>query len=238
MKKNRVVFTLIVSALILAGFLISSLIRDLSKERVIKNEIKEISKGFVTENVDDDNINTVLERRLIKKGEYAKVEDGIKKYYKDLYDDLKNITFLLDEDNYSDFLSSDNLLDDGPSFVKSKNKIQNTKAQLADCFQEFTNQFESESVKISYVIDKDLSRYYKNFYMDLTKEIVEPTLKDNIEKRYKSILKKIDIYNEALDFLISIKGHWEVRNDVIAFERPEDFELYKEITNKLETSES
>jgi hypothetical protein len=74
--------------------------------------------------------------------------------------------------------------------------------------------------------------------MDLTKEIIEPKLKDNIEKRYKNILKKIDIYNEAFDFLISIKGHWEVRNDVIAFERPEDFEIYKEITSKLETSES
>lgn len=238
MKKNRVLFTLIICALILASFLVSGLIRDLKKEKVIKSEIKEITKVFGTENIDNDDVNTILERRLIKKGEYGKVEDSVKQYYKDLYDDLKNINFLLEEDNYNYFLSSKNIVEDGPSFIKSKNKIQNIKAQLSECYQEFDNQLNNESIKISYVIDQDLSRYYKNFYLDLTNSSIEPTIKNDIEKRYKAALNKIDIYNEALDFLIATKGHWEVKNDVIAFEKAEDFDYYKEITDKLGTSNS
>ena len=238
MKKKRVIFTIIVLALILAGFLVTSLIRDLKKEKVIKDEINQISKVFGTENIDDDDVNTILERRILKKGEYAKEEDSIKKYYKDLYDDLKNINFLLEEDNYDFFLTSKNLIEDGPSFIKSKNKIQNTKAQLAECYQEFSNQIDNESIKISYVLDKDLSRYYKNFYLDLTDDLVDSSLKNNIEKKYKVLLNRIDIYNEAFDFLIASRGHWQIKNDVIAFERPEDFELYKNIIDKLETSES
>ena len=238
MKKKRVIFTILVILLVFAGFFVAGLIRDLKKEQLIKNEISKISKVFGTENIDNDDVNAILDRRLIKKGDYAVVEDSIKKYYKDLYDDLKNITFLLEEDNYSDFLSSKNINEDGPSFVKSKNKIQNTKAQLADCYQEFINQLESESVKISYVLDKDLTRYYKNFYLDLSDDLIDTSIKNSIEKSYKNILKKIDIYNDALDFLIATKGHWQLKNDVIAFERPEDFEVYKEIIDKLETSES
>ena len=238
MKKRRIVFTLIISALILASFLVSGLIRDLKKEKVIRNDIKEISKVFGTENIDDDDVNAVLDRRVIKKGEYAKVEDSIKQYYKDLYDDLKNLLFLLEEDNYNYFLSSKNIVDDGPSFIKTKNKIQNMKAQLAECYQTFNSQMDNESIKISYVIDKDLTRYYKNFYMDLTNDILDSETKNNIEKKYKDVLYKIEVYNEALDFLIATRGHWQVKNDVIAFEKTEDFDLYKEIINKLETSTS
>lgn len=238
MKKRRVLFTVVVLAIILAGFLVSGLIRDLKKETTIKNEMKEITKVFGSENINEDNVKTILERRLIKKGEYAKVEDSLKLYYKDLYDDYNNVIFLLEEENYNYFLSSKNILEDGPSFIKTKNKIQNMKAQMAECYQELDKQINNESVKISYVLDKDLSRYYKNFYLDLTENLIPETIINNLEKKYKEVIKKIDIYNDALDFLIATKGHWEIRNDVIAFEKTEDFDLYKEIISKLETSES
>ena len=65
----------------------------------------------------------------------------------------------------------------------------------------------------------------------------EELLKE-LDKTYQDTLSKIDIYNEALDFLIANKGHWSIKNNVIIFDDNLLYEGYLKITDKLEVSEN
>ena len=83
MKKNRVIFTVIILVLILACFVLAKVFSDLKKEKLIKKDIQEIVAVLGTENIDDDDVNAMLERRIFSKGSYYIVEDSLKNYYKD-----------------------------------------------------------------------------------------------------------------------------------------------------------
>lgn len=229
-KKTIIIFILIVIAVL---GIVTKLVLDLNKETKIRNEIKEISKVFDIANIDDDQVNEILSRRIVKKGHYADVEDSIKTYYTNLYSDLKNLTFLLDDDNFSSYLTEKNLNDDKPTFIKSKDNLQNSKAQIEEYYTKLTNELTDKTTKLSYAAKKNLSTYYRDFYLELTTLAIADDFQSEIETAYKQTNAKIDVYNEALDFLIANKGHWEVKNEVIIFDETTLYEEYLVITDKL-----
>ena len=233
MKKSRVIFTVIVMMLIIACFVLAKVFNDLKKETTIKSEIKEIVSAFSTKNIDDDNVNALLEKRTYNKGNYHEVEDSTKNYYKDLYGYLKNINFLMDDDNYNIYLTVKNISEDGPTFAKSINNIQTTKAQLNDKYAEFTNQLTNETKKISYIFDKNIDSYYKNLYLEFIDEYAPSTLAKEVEKKYNKTIKKIELYNDAFAFLTANEAHWQITDDVITFDDTILYESYKEITDKI-----
>ena len=234
MKKSRIILTTIILMLIVACFIFAKVFNDLKKENHIKSEIKEIVKVFGTENIDDDDVNAVIDRRLYKKGNYGKVEDSIKNYYKDLYSYLKNITFLMDEDNFINYLTPKNLKEDGPEFTKSKSNLQTTKSQINDKYKEFSNQLNKESNQITYIYKYKLDNYYNNLYLELISDYTPSNLGEDIQAKYDKTLEKIDLYIEALNFLATNKEHWKIVEDVITFDDTVLYEEYTKITNKID----
>lgn len=237
MKKKKTIIIFIIIAIIIA-FITTKLISDFTKETKIKDEIKEISKVFKVVNIDDDEVNEILNRRIIKSGPYKDVEDSIKKYYQNVYSNLKNLTFLLDDDNFSIYLSGDNLKEDKPNFTKSKDNLLNTKAQIDEYYNLLTDELDNKQTKIEYILDKDVSPYYQEFYLELTSLAISNDFNNELSEAYENTITKIDIYNEALDFLITNKGHWSIKDDVIIFDDTVLYEEYINITKKLEVSES
>ena len=234
MKKGRIIFTCFVLLLILASFLFAKVFNDLKKETKIKNEIKEVVSVLGTENIDDDDVSAILDRRIFSKGNYHIVEDSIKNYYKDLYNYQKNITFLMDEDNFSFYLSSKNIIDDGPTFTKSISNLQTTKSQLNDKYKEFENQITNERIQISYIYDRKVDSYYKQLYLEFINDYTPSTLLEDIKTKYEDTLKRIELYNEAFAFLNANSSHWKFTDDVISFDDTTLYESYKKITDKIE----
>ncbi len=234
MKKSRVIFTVVVLLLIVACFVFAKVFNDLKKETKIKNEIKEIVKVLGTENIDDDGVNAILERRIYEKGNYAIVEDAIKNYYHDLYSSQKNITFLMDEDNFITYLDVKNIKDDGPSFTKSVNNLQTTKAQLNDKYENIKKHITCDPLKVSYIYNKDVDSYYKNLYLEFINEYTPSTLEQDMETKYNNTLKLIDLYNDAFAFLTANKAHWKIVDDVLTFDDTVLYDSYKEITDKVD----
>ena len=233
MKKGRVIFTAIVMVLIVAGFIFGKVFNDLKKEKQIKQDIKEIVRAVETD-VTEEEINELLEKRHNKKGNYGEVEDALKKYYKDLYIYLKNIKFLIDEDNFNLYLSSKNIEEDGQAFTKSMNNLKTTKDQLNDKYKEFNNQVNDESTKASYIISSKIDKYYKNLYLEFINENTPTDLINNIEYKYKKTLERIDLYNEVFVFLSTNSEHWQLVDSIITFDDALLYEKYKEITDKLD----
>ena len=231
-KRKAIIFIVFILILLVIGIAIKIVI-DFRKEGQIRNEVKEVTKVFVPSNIDDESINALLERRVITKGEYSKVEDSIKSYYKDLYSNLKNITFLLDEENEYNYLSSENLKNDSESLLKAKDSITNTKAQIDEYYTLFINYLTIDDTKLSYVADKNLSNYYIKFYLELTNEVNDEELKENLLTKYNKVNNRLDIYSEALTFLETNVKHWSIKKGTISFDSTEYYDDYIEITNKL-----
>ena len=233
MNKKYIIYITLTIIAIISLTIILKIIFDYQKEAKIRNEIKIINNILTSENIEENAINKILDRTIIEKGEYKLVEKSIKLYYKDLYSSLSNLYFLLDEDNFSNYLSIINLKEDKPTFIKSKNNLQDSKNQIIEQYNDFYTRLTDESIKLSYIVDKNLSNYNRKFYLEIIEEINKKDFKNNITQKKNNIINKIPIYNEALDFLIVNKGHWEIRNNNIIFDTTQLYEEYSEITKKI-----
>lgn len=231
MKNKKLLIIGIILLIILA--LTAKIALDFHKEKQIRNEIKEVTKLFGTSNIDDESAKEMLERRIIDKGDYKVVEDSIKRYYKDLYSNLNNINFLLDEENEFNYLSSTNITSDMPSFTKSKDTIKNTRAQTEEYYNLFIKYLTDEEIKLGYISDSKVRKYYVDFYLELTNEVNDENLKESLLAKYNSVNNKLDIYEEALTFLENNSEHWKIKDDNIAFDTTEIYDEYILITNKL-----
>lgn len=234
-KKKIIILSLIIVFIIGISIAIKITI-DFSKESKIRNEVKEIEKAFFAS--DNVNINEIFDRRIIKNGPYADVEVSIKSYYKNLYSTKENILFLLDDDNFSNYLSSKNLNDNKPLFAKSKSNLKNTKAQIDENYQKYLSEINEDTNKLVYLNDKELNTYYRNFYMELTKKVISDDEKEIMDTKYNKTMTKIIIYNEIYDFLSANKGHWAIRNDRLEFDETSLYEEYITIINKLSEKEN
>ncbi len=238
-SKKKILTIIIISLIVIAVAAITiKLVGDLNKETTLKNEVKEISKFMNINQNENDEINEILTRREITKGKYKNIENDIKQYYQVIYSDLQNFSFLIDNDNFNIYLSSENLNEDKPSFIKSKDNLQNTKAQIDEYYNKLIKELNDESIKLSFITEARLDSYYRNFYLELTSLAISDNLKKELDTAYEEVLSKIEIYNEALDFLVANKGHWAIKNNVIIFDDTILYEGYLEITNKLEVSEN
>ena len=236
-KKWTIIIIIILIISIITLFMSTKLGNDLKKENTIKNEVKEITKVFSTENIDDDDVNEILNRRLIKKGEYAKVEDSIKCYYQDLYSSIKNLSFLISSSNYSSYLTEGNLKDDAPSFDKSKTNLANYKAQLDEIYNSYYENYSNEDKILSYIKDKKAGNYYVQCYLDVIEANKNEDLATEFEKKYNDNVNKVDIYNQIFDLLIKNKKHWAIVNGSITFDDPKLLDKYLELYNQLDIKE-
>lgn len=237
MNKKHYIISFVIILTIIGLTITTKVVYDLNKETKIRNEIKEINSAFKTANLDDNHINEILNHRIIKKGHYKEVEDSIKLYYKDVYSDLKNLTFLLDDDNFTNYLTGKNLKEDSPSFIKSKDNLQNSKAQIGEYYQKLTNELTDDNIKLSYTTKYNFDTYYRNLYLELTKIVLDDNFKTNIDNQYNNTINKISTFDEALNFLIANRGHWAIKKEVIMFDETTLYEEYIKITDKLNKKE-
>lgn len=233
MKKKYLIIAIIILAIALIIGISLKIGTDFSKETKIKNEVKLIVEYLDKGLYNDEELTKVLNREVVESGEYSIVEKSIKSYYKDLQADLSNFDFLISEDNFSNYLSGSNLKEDRPSFIKSKDNLHNTKSQITEVFAGLDSHLNDKSLKIIYIADKDVKSYYKEFYLSLIDEYLDEDFYNNIKTSKENTLSKIDTYNEALDFLIANKGHWDIDKEVIIFDDNIYYEEYLSITNKL-----
>jgi len=231
-KKTIIIIILSILAIILVSVTVK-LALDYKKEDKIRNEVKEITQAIESQN-SNDSFNKIINRRLIKGGQYEKVEDLIKLYYRDVYNNLSNLNFLLDEDNFISYLTVKNLKEDAPKFLKSRDNLNNSKAQIEEHYDSLMKLLDDDYTKAQYLEDKNIDIYYRNFYLELTNAKIKDEIKNEIKKEYMKALENIKIYNEAFDFLAVHESNWTIKNETIAIENPVLNEEYNNIIKKLD----
>ena len=124
-KKKMIKWIIITVAIIITSFLALCgywVIEDLKQEEILKQEIINYSH----KNLESDDFTVIVKT----KGDYAYVEEAIKKYYKELSDNIKGMNkYLMDED-FMTLLAPSSLVNDRPNYSNSQNKLKTTKENL------------------------------------------------------------------------------------------------------------
>lgn len=233
MKRKYIIIISIISLVLLATITFGKIGLDFYKETKIKEEIKEIMKYINNSNYTDQKLTEILERSVVKKGDYNEVETSIKNYYKDLANDLSNLQFLLSEDNFVNYLSADNLKEDQPNFIKSKANLVNSASQIEEVYQNINTRTTDINTKRYYIADKQVKTYYKDFYLSLIEDNITEEFTKKIKVEKNNGIEKTKTYNQVLDFLIANEGHWNLNQDIIVFDETTLYEEYLNITKSL-----
>ena len=243
---KKIVFILVI-AIIIIGIVIGKNVLDSKKVQnevtqesvshdpkdVIKYEIDMINK-ITAGSYNQEEIDQVLNRTETT-GDYAVVEKAIKKYMKDYIDMSSGITETMNQINLNAILSEENVNNDKPDFVNTKTKLSDAKIKLEEYKTNSTNFLTEEKIK-SYLSDSEtISEEARNFYntelakmTEEDKEVISQldstfTLANNIIAKEEAII----------DFLITNKNAWELKNGAISFDTADKAEGYNALINEL-----
>lgn len=234
-KKKTIVLISIIAILLLS--IIVKLSTDFYKENKLKEEIKEIVRLINTNPENNEKIDELLNRTVIKKGKYNIVETSLKKYYKELYSDYSNLLFIIDDENFTNYLSETSLRENRPSFINPKNNIENTYNQIDALYTEVENEVKEISIKLPYISEYNLSTYYKELYLSLIDDNLGAEFINNLEKEKNKAKDKLAIYEEAIQYLSTYNNEWSIKNGVIEFKDISYKTEYEIIMNKLKEVE-
>ena len=231
MKKVLIIIGIIVAIIVVA--LTVFIIKDFNQEEQLRQELNEIDSLINFEEFDYDAINERL-GKTISSGDYLVVEKAAKKYLKDTIDITLSILDIMNDEKLVNILTTDNYLEDGPSFVNSKLYIKNTKEQLENNKIKILNQMDNDTV-LSYVENKNLDSYYIDFYKSLSfsSEAEINKNKQEIEENIDSIIDMLNVYDEILDFLIENKNDWTIEGEYIVFSTDQLSDQYNDLLLKL-----
>ena len=207
MKKKILILLVIIVIIICGGFgyyyyLLSNQ-RGILEQEIINYTNKDL--------VEDEFVISVK-----TKGTYAYIEEVIKKYYRDLSSNIKEVNDYLMDSELDNLLSADNLESDGPKFVNSYKLINDTRKDL-DKYMNKIKELCSEDYVKDLVKDKVHDKYYMDVYNGLmctNKDIEE--LKDvriEVEELYNNFNLLLNKTEEILKYLEGNKNSWYIDRD-------------------------
>ena len=205
---------MIVLILGILGFLIYyglNVSKDLKSEKDIKSEIEQIMTLQKNKNENKEQIDLILNRKLTKDG-YLKVEVASKNYLKDLYSYIDNINYLASSETVN-YLSAENIKKERDSdFTISKQNISDNKNQISDNINKLIDLTTNDKLIMSYLDTNDLKEYYVKFYKEIIGDLTKGLDSEYINNKYGFLIKRLEIYEKAINFLIENKKDWGIMN--------------------------
>lgn len=220
------VFGVVIVALVGIVFYLAS--DDLKQEDLLKQEVVNLSNKRLDE--DDFSINVVT------KGDYAYVEEAVKKFYLELSNNIKNIKTIFTNQEFIQVLSADNIVSDGPYFTKSltiiDNAIQNVKESMNNII------YLCSEEAILELLDKNkVDDYYIDFYKELM--LTDSDKEDLNATKEKMTNLSIDVeefLNKAKEILLMLKsnnGSWSISDGQLYFTTNDLVDTYNNLYNEL-----
>lgn len=236
MKKEKKTNKLLKLILIFVGIIVTIFVLliayivvvDLRQEDILKKEIVNLSnKDLLT---DDYKIEVKTT------GDYAYIEEAVKKFYKELSDSVKNMNKHLNNDELINILSAENLKNDGPNFNKSYQTIETTRTNLTTSLQIIANLCKEETIKN--LIDKEkVDEYSYELYLQLmyTEDDLKSFAKTNkqMEELSANLNLFLDKVTEMLKMLEKNNGFWEIENNELYFHKDSLVNEYNKLYDEL-----
>ena len=227
-KKKIIISAIIVVFVLVAGATIWTVITDSKQEEILREEITNLSK----KDIKKDRYNNTIKTH----GDYAIVEDTIKKYLDDYAVNLQGLLKIMNDQKLSNILSVSNLKEDGPDFVKTKEYLTKTKTEFNEKLTKLTK-MTSENEIMAQIKNKNLDKFYINLYEELMLRGVAgsdfKTSREDLKSASDTINKILDTEEKIIDLLISNKGKWSIENDKLVFQNTDTLNKYNELKKQL-----
>ncbi|MBQ6494382.1 MAG: hypothetical protein IJI49_00080 [Bacilli bacterium] len=209
---KRIFITLGIILVIFAGIIIYFVANDFKQEDILKQELINYSNM----NLASDDYTIFVKT----KGDYAYIEEAVKKFYKELSDNVKIINYYMSDEELKDVLSPERLVAERPDFIKSYAVIQKDRTNVTKALEKISKLCEEETVKN--LIDKEkVDKYYYDLYKELmlTKKDIEDLkeTKEEMEKLSKNLNVFFDKVVEILDLLKNNDSSWEYHDNQLYF---------------------
>lgn len=225
---KRIFIVIGVIVLILGGVIVYLAIQDLKQEEILKQEIVNYS------NMDLANDDYTI---FVKtKGNYAYIEEAVKKFYKELSDNVKIINYYMNDEELSNILAPETLTAQRPGFVKNYAVIEKDRTKVTNALARISKLCEEETV--ANLIDKEkVEDYSYDLYKELmlTKKDIQDLkeTKEKMEKLSNNLNVFFDKVVEILDFLKNNDNSWSYENGQLYFSTDELVDKYNNLYKDL-----
>lgn len=228
---KKVILAVVVIFVAFAAMIIYFVAKDLKQEELLKQEIV----NYSNKNLQTDEFPIVVKTT----GDYAYVEEAVKKYYKNLSDNVKALNSYLKNDKLLTVLSPNSLKDDRPAYASSHEVIKSTKDKVNEALKNIDELCDEKTIKS--LIDKeklDDGEYYYDLYLKFMytkkdKEELDKTRKsmEEVSKAFNEYLDKAD---EILTFLQANDSVIEYKGNGVYFSSNSQLEQYNKLVTELQ----
>ena len=202
-------------------------------------EVNKLSEIQMT-NADGTLVEEPIDMEIKTTGSYAVVEETFKNYMNEIVTDTQALVDALDQEKIMNLVSIDNMKEDGPDFINSKEEI----TTMRDAISNYVAKMESlanEETLLSRIDDKDIGEYYKELYRQLaTDEESGVSLKDAIDDLKTNEEEAVQALNDLesiFNFLSDNKAEWQIEDGQIVFITQSAYDEYINLMTSLEKIE-
>ena len=187
-------------------------LRDLYMEVKLDKEIDIVQNTLNKEKIDEKELDKILNRNTVS-GSYSKIEKAYKDNIKSIMKLVNNIKDFNNEVNLEDTFKADNLKNDGPEFISTKEKIKN--------YQEFYEKNNKELKKIkedeslwSYLPEKKSSKFDQNYLKYNILKVFRMKYIKNITNDFSNKKALLDQADTMITFLEENKEDWKIKEEI------------------------
>ncbi len=231
--KKKIFITIGVIVAIIIAIIAYMVVSDMIQEKKLNEEFSYVDGLVENEERQTEEIKNALER-IVTKGDYAKVETSYKKYLKDIYENIENLTKILEDDEITNSLTAKNYQEDGPEFVKTKEYLSKTKKSLEDGKNTYYELL-TEDGAMKYIKTMELDSYYEDIYKNEINGYISEEEHENktVEESINDVISLLDTSEKIINFLSDNKDSWTIEDESIVFNTQKLSDEYEKMADEI-----
>lgn len=236
-SKKKIVITII--AIVVIVFLAAGGFIFYHGNQVAKL-IAEVNKISSVQIIDSSGnlIEEPIDMEIKTTGSYAIVEKTLKDYMNEIIIGTQELATNFDENKIMNLVSIDNIKQDGPDFINTKEEITKMK-ESAERYVNKMEELANEENLLSKIDDKNVGEYYKELYRQLAiDEESGASMRAAVEElkvaqeEAKTALGDLE---SIFNFLSDNKNEWQIQDEQIMFTTQSAYDEYTNLMASLET---
>lgn len=231
--KKKIFITIGVIVAIIIAIIAYMVVSDMIQEKKLNEEFSYVDGLVENEERQTEEIKNALER-IVTKRDYAKVETSYKKYLKDIYENIENLTKILEDDEITNSLTAKNYQEDGPEFVKTKEYLSETKKSLEDGKNTYYELL-TEDGAMKYIKTMELDSYYEDIYKNEINGYISEEEHENktVEESINDVISLLDTSEKIINFLSDNKDSWTIEDESIVFNTQKLSDEYEKMADEI-----
>ena len=234
-KKGLIIAIIAVILVIIVGISLFVAYHS-SQLALLTEEINEMSLENLLNEDGTINENAKIDMEIKTKGSYAVVEQTSKEYINEVLELGKGLINVINDKNIQDLVDFENIKNDAPDFVQTKDKIAKMKKAGEEYVDKFLELCDRENV-LSAIDDKGVSEYYKELYKRLaTDDVADEEFDEAAQKLGKAREQKkkgFEYIENMINFLSEHKSDWKIVGNQIMFYNQSVLDQYQELVSNV-----